>query len=78
MTSEWNLLPQTTQVYLSREALRRARHIVAAQAESLAEQIEHGAQPRFDGPDALRLLAMILSTEADTVPTGSRSGSLAA
>ena len=45
---------------LAREALERARHIIGAQAQLLAEQMERGSIPSFDGPDALRLLAMIL------------------
>ncbi len=45
---------------LSREALSRARQLVGAQAGLLAEQMERGILPALDGPDALRLLAMIL------------------
>jgi hypothetical protein len=50
-------------VALSREALDRARRLVGAQAEMLAEQMSSGSLPPLDGPDALRLLAMILAQE---------------
>jgi hypothetical protein len=50
-------------VSMAHEALTRARHVVAAQAELLAEQMDSGVLPGFAGPDALRLLAMILQQD---------------
>ena len=64
MSTEWNLTSPDQQLALSREALRRARTMVGAQAELLAEQMERGTLPSFEGPDALRLLAMILRDES--------------
>jgi hypothetical protein len=65
MNSEWATVSSDMQVSLSREALHRARHLISAQAELLAEQMDLGAVPRLDGPDALRLLSIILSQEPD-------------
>ena len=64
--TEMNQFPLVFQTSLSSEALRYARQIVGAQAEILADQMDRGAMPKFDGPDALRLLAMILGGEDDT------------
>ncbi len=63
MHSEWQRSSPALQVSLSTEALRRARLIIGAQAQMLAEQMERGAVPSFDGPDALRLLALILNDD---------------
>jgi hypothetical protein len=63
MAFEWVELESAGQITLSREALTRARHVIAAQAMLLAENMEHGKLQNLDGPDALRLLAMILSEE---------------
>jgi hypothetical protein len=61
--SDWSMVSPELQVALSREALRQARQVIGAQAGLLAEQMDAGALTRLDGPDALRLLAMILAEE---------------
>lgn len=60
MLADWNLLSEDVQLFVSREALRRAAEIVAGQAETLAEEIEIGTLSDRGGPDALRLLAAIV------------------
>jgi FPC/CPF motif-containing protein YcgG len=64
MTSDWALVSHEMQVSVSREALIRARQLISAQAGMLADQMDLGVVPALDGPDALRLLAMILAEEA--------------
>ncbi len=56
----WHELPETTQLTLAREAIRRAVETVAGQAEQLAEEIEAGALADRGGPDALRLFAALV------------------
>jgi len=63
MGTKWAALEQDVQTTLAREALDRARHIVGAQAVLLAEKMESGAIQTLDGPDALRLLALVLVDE---------------
>ncbi len=63
MGSEWAALEPDVQITLAREALSRARHLVGAQAMSLAENMECGAVQNLGGPDALRLLAMVLAED---------------
>lgn len=63
MTSEWHQLSPVTQQTLARTALARARVLVAAQATLLAQRIECGTLPGFDGPDALRLLVLALGDD---------------
>ncbi|HJS88317.1 MAG TPA: hypothetical protein VJ779_22950 [Acetobacteraceae bacterium] len=60
MVFVWDTLSPDLQLSLSREALSQARRLVGAQAAVLAEQMELGALPSLEGPDALRLLAMML------------------
>jgi len=60
MASDWASVSPDMQVSLSREALIRARQLISAQAGMLADQMDLGVVPPLDGPDALRLLAMIL------------------
>ena len=60
MLAEWNKLSDALQLTLSQEAMRRAAETIAGQAELLAEEIECGALPDRGGPDALRLLAMVV------------------
>ena len=62
----WERISPCMQVTLSSEALKRARLIIGAQAQMLADQMDRGALPSFDGPDALRLLAMILGQDDET------------
>jgi hypothetical protein len=56
MGSEWATLEPDVQITL-------ARHLVGAQAMSLAENMECGAVQNLGGPDALRLLAMVLAED---------------
>ncbi len=64
MASDWTTVSTDLQISLSREALTRARQLISAQASMLADQMDLGVVPTLDGPDALRLLAMILVEEA--------------
>ena len=65
--SDWERIAPALQFSLSAEALKRARLIIGAQAQMLSDQMDRGALPSFDGPDALRLLAMILGQEYGAV-----------
>ena len=65
MTADWDLLPDTVQLALSREALRRAVETVAGQAEVLANEMELGTLSDRGGADALRLLAAIARVTGD-------------
>ena len=60
MLEDWNVLSDTLQLVLSREALRRAAEIIAGQAEVLAGEMEKGMLDDRGGPDALRLLAGVV------------------
>ena len=59
-TTEWNMLTDDVQLFLSREALRRAAETIAGQAEVLAHEMEAGCLSDRGGPDALRLLASVV------------------
>ncbi len=61
--SDWSSVSPQLQASLSREALRQARQVISAQAGLLADQMEAGLLTPLDGPDALRLVAMILAEE---------------
>jgi hypothetical protein len=63
MNTNWAMVEPDVQHAVSREALCRARQVIAAQANLLAEKMEGGLLMPLDGPDSLRLLAMML--EAD-------------
>ncbi|MBV9734411.1 MAG: hypothetical protein JO209_00775 [Acidisphaera sp.] len=69
---KWDLLPESLQLMLSREALRRAAETIAGQAESLAEEMEIGSLSDCGGPDALRLLAAVVRVtgQDSLVPAG--------
>jgi hypothetical protein len=60
MIADWNVLSETLQLALSREALRRAAETIAGQAEILAEDMECGMLTDSGGPNALRLLAAVV------------------
>jgi hypothetical protein len=60
MVADWDSLSDELQLALGKEALRRAAHAIAGQAESLAGEIECGCLMDRGGPDALRLLAAIV------------------
>ena len=64
MTTDWNILSDTLQLVLSREALRRAGEIIAGQAERLAGDMESGALTDRGGASALRLLAGVVRVTA--------------
>jgi hypothetical protein len=64
--SDWSQVSEDMRTSLSREALRQARQVIGAQAALLADQMEAGVLAPLEGPDALRLLAMILG-EDDTL-----------
>ena len=72
MLSEWNRLSESLQAALSREALRHAAAVVAAQAEALADEIDAGAVADRGGSEALRLFAAVVraNTEDPCVPSG--------
>lgn len=61
---DWSLLSDEQQLALSQQALLQAVHSVAGQAEGLARAIEAGDLDDRGGPDALRLLARLLSLVA--------------
>lgn len=65
MLRDWNLLSDDLQLTLSREALIRASHTIAEQAELLAIEIETGGLSDRGGPDALRLLAAVVRVDHD-------------
>ena len=51
MLADWNLLSDDLQLVLSREALQRAAHTIAQQAEVLATEMEQGrASPTAAAP----------------------------
>ena len=60
MISDWNELPDSLQLDLSREAMHRAALTIAEHAELLAAEIEAGSLTDRGGPEALRLLAAII------------------
>ena len=60
MLTDWNLLSEDLQLMVSREALRRAAELIAAQADELAWEIESGGLSDHGGPEALRLLAAVV------------------
>ena len=57
---DWNMLTDDVQLWLSREALRRAAETIAGQAEVLAGEMEAGCLTDRGGADALRLLASVV------------------
>ena len=57
---DWNSLTDAMQLWLSREALRRAAETIAGQAEVLAGEMENGCLADRGGADALRLLASVV------------------
>lgn len=57
---EWQALPENQQLYLAREALRRAAETLADHAEMLAQEMELGTLLDCGGPDALRLFAAVV------------------
>ena len=72
MLCDWNVLSESLQLALSREALHRAGLTIAIQAEALAAEIEKGTLVDRGGPEALRLLAAFVRDNSRDVlgPTG--------
>jgi hypothetical protein len=71
MLSNWNVLPESLQLILAREALVRAAETIASQAETLAQEMEVGGLQDRGGPDALRLLAAVVrATSTDPICAG--------
>lgn len=68
MLTEWNLISETLQLFIAREALRHASDAIAGQAEVLAEEMEAGSLIDQGGPDALRLLAAVVRASGDPEP----------
>ncbi len=64
MFPHWDALPEALQLHLAQEAMRRAAHSIAGQAESLAGEMECGTLVDRGGPEALRLLAAVLRLSA--------------
>jgi hypothetical protein len=57
---DWDDLTTDTQVRLARSAIQLAAAILARHADALAEQMENGTLDNRSGPEALRLLAMVM------------------
>lgn len=60
MTTEWNALPETLQLYLAQQAFRQAAETIAGQAEVLAQEFDEGGLADRGGAEALRLMAAIV------------------
>jgi hypothetical protein len=67
-TVDWDGLPEALQLTLASAAMRHAAIAIAGQAETLAREMEVGALPDFDGPEALRLLATIVRISGEPGP----------
>jgi hypothetical protein len=63
----WDSLAEPVQLALAAAAMRRAASVIAGQAETLACEMEAGTLEDRGGPEALRLLAVLVrvTTEAD-------------
>lgn len=68
MLCDWNLLSDELQLALSSAALRQAADTFAGQAELLAGEIEAGTLADLGGPDALRLLALVVRETTRLAP----------
>lgn len=64
-TSNWQTLPESTQLVLSREAMRRAAETLAEHALLLAEEIDRGTLTDRGGAEALRLFAAVVRATND-------------
>ena len=60
MIAEWNVLPESLQLYLAQQAFRQATDTIAGQAEVLAQEFEDGTLADRGGAEALRLMAAIV------------------
>ncbi|MBS0559307.1 MAG: hypothetical protein JSR21_04560 [Proteobacteria bacterium] len=59
-------MPEALQLALSRAALRRAAASIAAQADTLADEMASGGLADRGGPDALRLFASVIRVTSGT------------
>jgi hypothetical protein len=64
----WDALPDAVQVKLAAAAMRRAATTLASQAETLAQEMESGALSDCGGPEALRLLAVLVRIANEREP----------
>lgn len=60
MQHEWNHLGEGAQLALSSAALSHAAGVLAAQAETLADEMAAGMLVDRGGPEALRLFAAVV------------------
>lgn len=70
MLRNWNLLSDEMQLALSSAALRQAVNTIAGQAELLAGEMEAGTLADLGGPDALRLLAVVVREASSPMTAG--------
>jgi len=71
---EWTDLPEEHQLFLAREALRRAAETLADHAEMLAREMEIGTLLDRGGPEALRLFAAVVrETNRDSFGVAGRA-----
>ena len=71
---EWSDLPEEHQLFLAREALRRAAETLADHAEMLAREMEGGTLLDRGGPEALRLFAAVVrETNRDSFGVAGRA-----
>jgi len=68
MDADWNALPDSLQLAVTRAALGHAAEAIAGQAETLAAEMEAGHLADRGGPDALRLLAAVVRTHGEDRP----------
>ena len=60
MIADWNVLPESLQLYLAQQAFRQATETIAGQAEVLAQEFEDGHLADRGGAEALRLMVAIV------------------
>ena len=60
MIADWNVLPESLQVYLAQQAFSKATETIAGQAEVLAQEFEDGGLADRGGAEALRLMVAIV------------------
>ncbi len=65
MFSLWSELSNDLQLTVAREAMRRAVHAIALQAEILSEEMESGHLQDRGGSEALRLFAAVIRATGD-------------
>ena len=68
MIADWNVLPESLQLYLAQQAFLQATATIAGQAEVLAQEFEDGNLADRGGAEALRLMAAIVRAIAPIGP----------